>query len=70
MSTHVPGFKSVYKFFASFWIGKLATSSIRVKVKEVLQAIFIWIYDTFDNNCAIDKGFTKYFKESFLVCSD
>ena len=31
MSTHVPGFRSFYRFFASFCIGKSATSSISVK---------------------------------------
>ena len=26
--------------------------------------IVVWIYDTFENNFEIDKGFTKYLKES------
>ena len=30
MSTYLPGFESFYRIFASFCIGKLATSSIRV----------------------------------------
>ena len=30
MSTHVPGFQSFFRYFASFCIGKLATSSMRV----------------------------------------
>ena len=31
MSTHVPGFQSFFRFFASIVMAKLATSSIRVK---------------------------------------
>ena len=31
MSTHVPGFQSFFKFFASFCIGKISHSSMRVK---------------------------------------
>ena len=31
MTTHVPEFRSFFKFFASFCNGKLASSSIRVK---------------------------------------
>ena len=31
MSTHLPGCQSFFSFFVSFWIAKLATSSIRVK---------------------------------------
>ena len=33
MSTHLPGFQSFFSFFATFGIVKLASSSIRVKVK-------------------------------------
>ena len=31
MSTHVPGFRSVYRFFAHFVLAKLTTSGIRAK---------------------------------------
>ena len=30
MSTHVPGFQSFFRFFASFCVGQIATCSIRV----------------------------------------
>ena len=35
MSTHVPGFLSFYRFFASFYfvLAKSGTSSIKVKAK-------------------------------------
>ena len=31
MSTYMPGFQSFFKYFESFLLAKLATSSIRVK---------------------------------------
>ena len=45
MSTHVPGFRSFFGFFASFCIGK--TSSIRVKV---ILSIITKIMYCGDNN--------------------
>ena len=35
-STHMPGFQSFFNFLASFCIVKLATSSIRVKIHELI----------------------------------
>ena len=40
MSTHVPGVQSFFRFFASFILAKLATSSIRVNDKS-LQSHFM-----------------------------
>ena len=45
MTTHVTGFQSFFKFFASFCIGKLATSGIRVK-GELKAHIHISLYES------------------------
>ena len=39
MSTHLQGFQSFYRFPASFCIGKLATSNVRVKAYTYEQQL-------------------------------
>ena len=39
MNTHVPGFQSLFRFFASFLLAKLANTSIRVKGTEEERAL-------------------------------
>ena len=64
MSTHVPGFQSFFRFFASLVLAKLATSSIRVKVSSGCQVscpggsrlkgnITIYQIPIWLNNCAV-----------------
>ena len=40
MSTHVPGFQSLFRFFAYFVLDKLTSSSIRVKKVDVFKAVY------------------------------
>ena len=67
MSTHVPGFRSFFRFLLHFVLAKLATSSIRVKI---ILTIFPVEDDTvfFRPHGCQDPGWARKHVWSVLEC--
>ena len=74
MSTHLPGFQSFFRVFASFCIGQSSQEQHKGLVKaqvltqscwKFLMSSVVWTYGTFENNIGINHKleYYKYLKE-------